>query len=200
MKVVPAAAPFLFRSVRRLWDGGVACVELELDPGSEWTLADREVLREELIAIGRESLARRLRGGEAGFQCRASIDTGDLRALESVGAWFRRVGGEVGAAVEAGLAEAWRPRPLDGLSPLVRVHRPLNVLLGAALALASVSFVGALIYLQVAPAPEKVVMPAYLRSRPPDDRAFQRAMRATEPRDPCGFYHGVYHCCLPAPP
>jgi len=197
--VAPATAPFLFSSVERLWDDGVALVSVELEPRCEWTLADREVLREELIAIGRESLARRLRVGWVGFECRARVDTGDVRSLEGVGDWFRRVGAEVGAAVEAGLAEAARRTPLDGPSPLVRVHRPLNVLLGAALALSVLVFAVALVCEEVAPAPEKVVMPAYMRSRPADDAAFRRAMRASEPPPRCGCHRGVCICCFPAP-
>src|SRR5262249_36820822 len=102
--VSPATTPGLMEKVGRLWDDGVAVVEIELDPTTVWTLAEREVLREELIAVGREALARRLRGKDAGFRCRAFAEIGDLRSAEATGPWFRRVGREVGKAVTAGLA------------------------------------------------------------------------------------------------
>src|SRR5215470_1263919 len=60
--VTPATAPFLFRSVRWLWKEGVERVDVNLELTGRWTLAERDVLREELIAIGREALAQRLRG------------------------------------------------------------------------------------------------------------------------------------------
>src|SRR5262249_32635276 len=54
MVVTPATAPFVFRSVRWLWDEGVSLVNVNLDVAAGWTLAERDLVREELIAVGRE--------------------------------------------------------------------------------------------------------------------------------------------------
>jgi len=157
--VSPATTSDLVDMVRRHWDGGGGAVEIELDPTSLWTLAEREALREELIAVGREALARRLRGKDAGFRCRAFAEIGDLRSAEAAGPWFRRVGREVGKAVTAGLARGQQRAPFDGVNPkaLVHVHGPLAVLVSAAVSLSVMLFAGALVLEDVAPSPKKVV-------------------------------------------
>jgi hypothetical protein len=157
--VSPATTSDLSGAVRRLWDGGAGTVEIELDPTSLWTLAEREALREELIAVGREALARRLGGKDAGFRCRAFAETGDLRSAEAAGPWFRRVGREVGNALTAGLARGQERAPFDGVNPkaLVHVHGPLAILVSAAVTLSVMLFAGALVWDDVAPSPRKVV-------------------------------------------
>lgn len=190
--VLCTRAPSVLGSVRRLWEEGVELVEIELDPTSDWTPADRELLREELIATGREALARRLRGKQAEFRCLAFAETGDLRSAEPAGPWFRRVAREVGKAVTAGLARGQRRAPMDGLNPsaLVHVHGPLAVLLSAALTLSALVFAGAVILEEVAPTPQRVLPVSYLLrvSRPID---VSRELRQPQ--------RGIFYCSWPPP-
>ncbi|HEV8323658.1 MAG TPA: radical SAM protein [Myxococcota bacterium] len=68
MVVTPATAPFVFRSVRWLWDEGVATVRANLSLRAPWDLPARAALRDELTAVGREQLARLLRRATVSFQ------------------------------------------------------------------------------------------------------------------------------------
>src|SRR6185369_11783349 len=67
MVITPETAPFLFRSVRWLWDEGFSKVKANLELSSQWGILERATLQEELIAVGREMLARRLRGQTVSF-------------------------------------------------------------------------------------------------------------------------------------
>ena len=62
MVLTPETAPFLFRSVRWLWEEGVEDVRLNLSHGAKWSKEAKDTLKKELVAVGRELLFRRLRG------------------------------------------------------------------------------------------------------------------------------------------
>lgn len=62
MVVTPQTAPFFFRSVRWLWEEGVEDVRVNLSLRDRWSKEDKDLIKKELIAIGRELLYRRLRG------------------------------------------------------------------------------------------------------------------------------------------
>lgn len=68
MVITPETAAWAFRSVCLLWDEGVHIVRANLELKSGWTRDDREELGRELVAIGREQLARTLRGRPVSFQ------------------------------------------------------------------------------------------------------------------------------------
>jgi sulfatase maturation enzyme AslB (radical SAM superfamily) len=76
MVITPATAPFLFRSVQWLWSEGVESIKTNLAEHAKWTKEDRELLRNELKAIGRELLFRRLQGEVVRFE---SIDNAILQ-------------------------------------------------------------------------------------------------------------------------
>jgi uncharacterized protein len=67
MVVRPETALFLFRSVEWLWGEGVRRVRMNLAPGG-WTAEARQDLEDELTAVGRSLLARRLRGERVVFE------------------------------------------------------------------------------------------------------------------------------------
>ncbi|MBI2898462.1 MAG: radical SAM protein [Deltaproteobacteria bacterium] len=68
MVITPETAPFVFRSVSWLWSEGVDTVRANLSLREAWTDEARSELREELVAVGWEMLARRLRGEAVSFQ------------------------------------------------------------------------------------------------------------------------------------
>jgi uncharacterized protein len=68
MVVTPGTVPFVFQSVRWLWSQGVRIVRANLDLSARWSAEDRLVLRQELVAVGREQLKRRLAGRSVVFQ------------------------------------------------------------------------------------------------------------------------------------
>jgi len=59
MVITPATARWVAQSVTWLWDAGVERVRANLSLRADWS-DDREALQHELIAVGRELLARRL--------------------------------------------------------------------------------------------------------------------------------------------
>lgn len=67
MVITPASAPFLFRSVSWLWNEGIMRVRANLELTGRWNLAEREELRQEMVAVGRELLYRHLRGKPVSF-------------------------------------------------------------------------------------------------------------------------------------
>ncbi|MCA9664597.1 MAG: radical SAM protein [Myxococcales bacterium] len=67
MVVTPKTAAFLFRSVSWLWDLGVNSVHANVDVTASWSAEAREELGRELVAVGREQLARNLRGWPVSF-------------------------------------------------------------------------------------------------------------------------------------
>src|SRR5262249_49138060 len=60
MVITPETAPYVARSVAWLWDLGVQRVHANLSLGADWGGGARAVLKEELVALGRELLRRRL--------------------------------------------------------------------------------------------------------------------------------------------
>ena len=68
MVITPETAMMALRSVCLLWDEGVKVVRANLELQSGWTRDEREELGRELVAIGRQQLARTLRGARVSFQ------------------------------------------------------------------------------------------------------------------------------------
>lgn len=67
MVITPRTARFTYRSVSFLWSEGVQTVRANLDLAADWTDA-RHVLREELVSIGWEMIARRVKGETVSFK------------------------------------------------------------------------------------------------------------------------------------
>jgi uncharacterized protein len=68
MVISPETAPFTYRSVGFLWSEGVTTVRANMVLDAPWTRQDRDELREELLAVGWEMLARRTRGENVSFE------------------------------------------------------------------------------------------------------------------------------------
>lgn len=68
MVITPATALYTYRSVGWLWAQGVRTVRANLDVAAAWTRDQKDELREELLAVSYELLARRLRGEQVTFQ------------------------------------------------------------------------------------------------------------------------------------
>ena len=67
MVITPETTPYVFRSVCFLWDQGVRKVRANMLLDAPWTTADRDELREQLLAVCGELVARRARGQRAVF-------------------------------------------------------------------------------------------------------------------------------------
>ena len=74
MVITPATAPFVFRSVSWLWEQGVRKVRANLAVDAEWSELEKTELREELLAVGFDLLARRLRGEDVVFEPFGTIE------------------------------------------------------------------------------------------------------------------------------
>jgi len=74
MVITPATAPFVFRSVSWFWEQGIGKVRANLAVDAEWSEHEKTELREELLAVGFDLLARRLRGEDVVFEPFGSID------------------------------------------------------------------------------------------------------------------------------
>jgi len=61
MVITPATAPYLALSVSWLWDEGIRYVRANLDHRGRWSLAERDLLRGQLLTVGRAMVARRRR-------------------------------------------------------------------------------------------------------------------------------------------
>lgn len=68
MVITPETAPYAFRSVVFLWDEGARRVRANMLLDAPWTAADRDELREQLLAVSCELVARRSRGEAVVFQ------------------------------------------------------------------------------------------------------------------------------------
>ncbi len=90
MVITPATALFTFRSVRWLWDEGVERVRANLDLRATWSPEFRRDLNDELVALGRELLHRRLHGRPVTFEPfvnnRASLALGPPNGQSPLGA------------------------------------------------------------------------------------------------------------------
>ena len=67
MVITPETAQHAYISANFLWSEGVSTIRANLDLGADWTEA-RHVLREELVSIGWEMLARRVKGDVVSFK------------------------------------------------------------------------------------------------------------------------------------
>lgn len=67
MVITPQTSPYAYLSANFLWSAGVRTLRANLALDQQWTDADRGELREQLVSIGWELLARRLRGEEVAF-------------------------------------------------------------------------------------------------------------------------------------
>lgn len=74
MVITPATAPFVFRSVSWLWEEGIGKVRANLAVDCEWSEQEKAELREELLAVGFDLLARRLRGEDVVFDPFGNVD------------------------------------------------------------------------------------------------------------------------------
>jgi uncharacterized protein len=68
MVITPQTAQHTYLSVSFLWSEGVRTVRANVALGAPWPSEDRRELREQLVSIGWELLARRLRGEEGTFE------------------------------------------------------------------------------------------------------------------------------------
>lgn len=68
MVITPETVPYTFRSVGFLWDEGARRVRANMLLDAPWTAADRDELREHLLAVSCELVARRARGEQVVFQ------------------------------------------------------------------------------------------------------------------------------------
>jgi uncharacterized protein len=68
MVISPQTVPHVYSSVSYLWSEGVRKVRANLQLEAPWTAADRDELREQLLSVGWEQLARRTRGESASFE------------------------------------------------------------------------------------------------------------------------------------
>ncbi len=67
MVITPETTPYVYRSVCFLWDENVRKVRANILLDAPWTSADRDELREQLLAVSGELVARRSRGQRAVF-------------------------------------------------------------------------------------------------------------------------------------
>ncbi len=67
MVITPETAPYAYASANFLWSEGVETIRANLALGEDWTEA-RVGLREELVSIGWELLARRMKGEAVSFK------------------------------------------------------------------------------------------------------------------------------------
>lgn len=67
MVITPETTPYAYLSCNFLWSEGVSKVRANLALDACWTDADRAELRDQLVSIGWELLARRLRGEDVSF-------------------------------------------------------------------------------------------------------------------------------------
>jgi hypothetical protein len=120
--VTPTTAPRLARDVAWLWQTGVKHVTVELDPTVSFSPAERELVRHEVLAIGRERLRRQMAGETV------TLGTADP-------GWFGRVCAASDVAMRAALATPPRlPTPRwghRGLLGLALVLCGANAMLGA---------------------------------------------------------------------
>lgn len=68
MVISPQTVPYVYASVSELWAEGVGMVRANLVLDAPWTAEDRDELREQLLAVGWELLARRTRGEAVAFE------------------------------------------------------------------------------------------------------------------------------------
>ena len=83
MVITPETAQYVYLSVSSLWSQGVRSVRANVALEREWSKADRAELREQLVSVGWELLARRLRGEEVSYK---PFDAGMRAASASPGA------------------------------------------------------------------------------------------------------------------
>jgi uncharacterized protein len=68
MVISPETAPYTYSSVSFLWGEGVRRVRANMVLDAPWTAQDRDELREQLLSVGWEKLARRTRGEDVTFE------------------------------------------------------------------------------------------------------------------------------------
>ncbi len=68
MVITPETTPHVYRSVSFLWGEGVRRVRANMRVDAPWTVEDRDELREQLLSVGWEQLARRSRGEPVSFE------------------------------------------------------------------------------------------------------------------------------------
>ena len=68
MVISPQTVPYVYSSVSFLWAEGVSTVRANMVLDAPWTAEDRAELREQLLSVGWEMLARRTRGEQATFE------------------------------------------------------------------------------------------------------------------------------------
>ncbi len=68
MVISPETVPYVYSSVSFLWAEGARTVRANMVLDAPWTAEDREELREQLLSVGWEMLARRTRGESVSFE------------------------------------------------------------------------------------------------------------------------------------
>jgi uncharacterized protein len=68
MVISPATARYAYRSASFLWGKGIRTVRANMQLDAPWSEEDKSLLREELLAVSSELVARRLRGEQVSFE------------------------------------------------------------------------------------------------------------------------------------